>query len=275
MITLKHIKYFIIFILISIISWSVIESIIGYFSLYTYSNTLSYDKYSSIESPYNIKNNFSEPFISIHAVYSIEKLKKYFNKYKCFETDIVFYENKFIIAHDNINLDINKNSYLYLDDIFANISSISGGRSDLKYIWLDFKNMNSENYLSILDILINLVAKYNINKSSIIIESPYPSLLQSFLNKGFITSYYFEPVFYEDREKNDLIIKNIIDIVEQYPVDFISCNVKYFSLVNNIFPNMHKKYWFSGSSLQMKLRSLFIRLYVLNQDTTGILILDY
>lgn len=214
MITLKHIKYFIIFILISIISWSVIESIIGYFSLYTYSNTLSYDKYSSIESPYNIKNNFSEPFISIHAVYSIEKLKKYFNKYKCFETDIVFYENKFIIAHDNINLDINKNSYLYLDDIFANISSISGGRSDLKYIWLDFKNMNSENYLSILDILINLVAKYNINKSSIIIESPYPSLLQSFLNKGFITSYYFEPVFYEDREKNDLIIKNIIDIVE-------------------------------------------------------------
>lgn len=127
MVTLKHVKYFIYFLLISIILWSVIENIIGYLSLYKYSDILLYDEYSSIESPYNIQNTFSEPFISIHAVYSIEKLKKYFNQYKCFETDIVFYENKFILAHDNYNIDINKNNYVYLDDIFANINIITGG----------------------------------------------------------------------------------------------------------------------------------------------------
>lgn len=152
---------------------------------------------------------------------------------------------------------------------------LGGGKSDLKYLWLDFKNMNSENYLGILDTLIKHTSKYNINKSSLIIESPYPALLQIFSKKGFITSYYFEPVFYEDKEKNNLIIKNIIDIVEKYPVDFISCNVKYFSFVNSIFPNMHKNYWYSGGSLQMILRSIFIRLYILKQDNTGILILDY
>lgn len=276
MVTLKHIKYFIFFLLISIILWSVIENIIGYLLLYKYSDILLYDEYSSIESSYNIQNTFSEPFISIHAVYNIEKLKKYFNKYKCFETDIVFYENKFILAHDDYNIDINKNNYMYLDDIFASIDRMTGGgESDLKYMWLDFKNMNNENYLYILEMLINLASKYNINKSYIIIECPYPALLQSFSNKGFITSYYFEPVFYADKEKNNLIIKNIIDILEKYPVDFISCNVKYFSLVNTVFPNMYKNYWYSGSSIQMILRSLFIRKYILNQWTTGILILDY
>lgn len=276
MVKLKHIKYFIVFIFISISLWIVIENIIGYLSLYKYSDTLSYDKHSSIESPDDIQKTFSKPFISIHAVYSIAKLKKYFNKYKCFETDIVFYENKFILSHDNYNIDINKNNYLYLDNIFANVNRmIGGGKSDLKYIWLDIKNMDNENYLYILEMLINLTSKYNINKSYIIIESPYPALLQSFSKKGFITSYYFEPVFYADKEKNNLIIKNIIDILEKYPVDFISCNVKYFSLVNTVFPNMHKNYWYSGSSIQMILRSLFIRQYILNQKTTGILILDY
>lgn len=277
MFKLKYIKYLGSFLLISVILYGIIENIIGYSSLYKYSDILLCDKYSSIESSYsNIKNIVSEPFILIHAVYSIEKLKKYYNKYKGFETDIVFYENKFILAHDNYNIDINKNNYVYLDDIFANINIVTGGgKSDLKYIWLDMKNMDNENYLYILEILINLTINYNINKSYIIIESPYPALLQSFSKKGFITSYYFEPIFYADKEQNNLIIKNIIDIVEKYPVDFISCNVKYFSLVNTVFPNMYKNYWYSGSSIQMILRSLFIRYYILNKDTTGILILDY
>ncbi len=90
-----------------------------------------------------------------------------------------------------------------------------------------------------------------------------------------MTSYMFDPLFNKNIKENTNIVMNILQDIDKYDIDFISSNVKNYYLLKNLFPNIKKNYWFSGSSLQMKLRSIYIRYIILKDKNTGILLLDY
>ena len=59
-----------------ILIWVLIEFIIAYYSLNFFTTDVEFEPSYSESSTY-IRENFTKPYIAIHAIYSIDKLKKY------------------------------------------------------------------------------------------------------------------------------------------------------------------------------------------------------
>lgn len=259
-----------------ILIWVLIEFIIAYYSLNFFTTDVEFEPSYSESSTY-IRENFTKPYIAIHAIYSIDKLKKYINKYNALETDVVYSDGVLFLSHD-IHIDI-KASTPHLESILSYLNQYyTDNKIENEYqktIWIDLKNIDEYNYGNIINILNTYVDKYNITRNKIIIESRNVSILPHFSKQGYLTSYYFIPSFSNNPQEDELVIKELKNNVEKYYVDFISCNVKYFRIVNKLFPNKYKNYWYDGSSIQMILRSVFVRYFIFQEDTTGILILDF
>lgn len=80
----------------------------------------------------------------LHCINSIEKVKNFKNKSKSYELDIIFYNNNNLyVAHDEPELKQN----IKLKDYFVAFNNLDNHK-----FWLDIKNMDSKNYLSILTI---------------------------------------------------------------------------------------------------------------------------
>ncbi len=115
------IKYLLFFTFFSLLIYFVIEVFMASYTLHEsqhFVDKINYKNYK--KSSQNILYIFKEPFIAIHAVYSKEKLYKYIRKYKGIETDIVYKNNNFYIAHDDIE-NIEKYT-IKLNNIFAYIN---------------------------------------------------------------------------------------------------------------------------------------------------------
>lgn len=263
----------VVFIISGLVVWIIIELLIGYLSLQKYTTDIDFIP-SNNESPKELKDKFIKKIVSIHAVYNIEKLKKYINKYEAIETDIIYTDNGLFLSH---NEPIDKGS-ITLDKLFEYLGQYyikhDIQKQYQKYIWLDIKNITEDNYEIIINIIINEADKNQINRNKIIIESPKINFLPQFSNYGLLTSYYFSPSFSNNKD-DEKIIASLKDNIENYYVDFISCNHKYFRFVNRLFPKKMKNYWYEGGSIQMKIRSVFIKYFIFKEETSGILILDF
>ncbi len=138
----------------------------------------------------------------LHRTNSLAKLEKSKEMFHGVEID-VFYEDKiFKIKHNS-----NEVPSLTIDEYFSSLSKEM-------HIWLDFKNLNKNNCIDIKNNLILLIAKYNVNKGNIILESSdYNSL--HFLHDTFYVSYYLPYLTNEEMKDNKIlvdIIKNIKDV---------------------------------------------------------------
>lgn len=132
--------------------------------------------------------------IWLHRCNSMEKLHEKHAAYPNIEVDVVFRDDRtFDVTHD---ADTSFN--LKLDAYFAYLEDKEGK------MWLDVKNLTSENREAALAGLNRLTEHFRIAKDRLIIESPSCESLELFTRDGYYTSYYVtykEPCALSDEEK--------------------------------------------------------------------------
>jgi len=119
-----------------------------------------------------------------HRVNSIGKLKDvWFDGYRAFEIDVRYGEDntaRFEIGHNHGDM-----SGISFEQFIASISS-----SDIKKIWIDFKNLAQKNYKKALERLNRLDQQFNLKEKIIIESRTTGSFFRKFSEKGWHTAYY-------------------------------------------------------------------------------------
>ena len=118
--------------------------------------------------------------IWLHRCNSMEKLYEKHLIYPNIEVDLIFRENrKFDVTHD---ADTSFN--LSLASYFSFMKKEKGK------MWLDIKNLTSENRITALLSLNKLMEYFQIKKERLIIEGQNWKALEVFTQNGYYTSYY-------------------------------------------------------------------------------------
>lgn len=171
-----------------------------------------------------------------HRVNSLEKFESASDKFPGVELDVVFLNQKeiFDVTHPpspSIGLTLNK----YL----------SSKKINKKYnFWIDFKNLNSNNYLASSQKLNNLADSLDLTKSNIIVESTKPEYLTYFSKNDFKTSYYLPVKLY--KLKGQLLedaLKDTHDKIKISNPDFISASVSNYNIMKRDFPHKEILLW--------------------------------
>jgi len=148
-----------------------------------YANKLNY-KYHQGKNIDTLKKNSRLLQVIPHRVNSIGKLKDVWAEgYRAFELDVVFEDNgegHFIIGHDQANL-----TQMSLETFLTSINP-----SQINKIWVDFKNLSTENYLKALGRLNYLDQRFRFKAVSIIESSTTSAFFDKFDHSGWHTSYY-------------------------------------------------------------------------------------
>ncbi len=171
-----------------------------------------------------------------HRVNSIEKLKHTQEKYEGIELDLVFdtITNTFDVNHPP-----SKSINLNLDEFLEELS-----KDEIKGIWLDFKNLNTQNTEVSFIRLEYLVKKHNIVPQKIIVESQHPEFLQMFNHSGFNTSYYLPSALNKlSEQKLKIKLTEIKNKICHYPTTAISTNINDYSIIKQHFPLKVKYLW--------------------------------
>lgn len=181
--------------------------------------------YTVLEIIFPIKNKFW-----LHRTNDISRLHRFKNKYCGFEIDINWYEqtNEFDVSHDKRDI-----KYIYkLENIFKNIPKD-------KKIWLDFKNLTSENAEQSINKIENIIKLYNIRKQNIIIESNNYTKLKTFKDHGFYTSYYIpvDESFLKSKSGNVIFKRRVNDAILSGNIDAVSFPIEYYNTIKSL--NFH------------------------------------
>lgn len=171
-----------------------------------------------------------------HRVNSIEKLEHTQKNYAGIELDLVFNDttNTFDVNHPPA-----KSIHLNLEEYLSHINQ----RNELG-IWLDFKNLNSDNAINALNRLAFLTEKYELDKNKIIVESQHPKNLNIYQEAGFKTSYYL-PSFLH-RLSPEGLSKKIEEInlqIQTHTPTAISTNIVDYEIIASFFPEQTKYLW--------------------------------
>lgn len=169
----------------------------------------------------------------IHRVNSIEKLKEVENEFSGIELDLVWEGNNFDVNHPPAT-----SIGLNLDEYFKQINS-----KNLK-IWIDFKNLDSNNVLNSVNKLDSIIDQVNISKNYIIVESQQPQNLKEFSRKGYKTSYYLPGNLHRlaiDSLENTVV--SIKDNLESEYLNFISFPIEDYETVKKYFSNENLLIW--------------------------------
>lgn len=152
--------------------------------------------------------------IWLHRCNSLEKLYEKEAKYPNIEVDIVIRNNHiFDVTHD-IDTTFNLKIASYFDYMQE-----KDGR-----MWMDIKNLTSENKLSVLSRLNMLINHFEIEKERLIIESSNWEALATFTENEFYTSYYvpFDEPDELDDEEIDSCINELQKIADSRAVRALS-----------------------------------------------------
>lgn len=130
----------------------------------------------------------------LHGCNTVEKLQKVGQKYVGVEMDVIYYvqTDTFGVSHDREEI-----VSLPLDNV---IGYLATGKQK---IWLDFKNFTDENQEASRNCLNKILARYQFDKSRIIVESNHWLALEFYTTDGFYTSYYC-PV----EDKKHFVLRN-------------------------------------------------------------------
>lgn len=152
--------------------------------------------------------------IWLHRCNSLEKLYEKAAKYPNIEVDIVIRDNHlFDVTHD-IDTTFNLKIASYFDYMQE-----KDGR-----MWMDIKNLTSENKLSVLSRLNMLINHFEIEKERLIIESSNWEALAAFTEDEYYTSYYvpFDEPDELDDEEIDSCINELQKIADSRAVRALS-----------------------------------------------------
>ena len=161
-----------------------------------------------------------------HRCDSIEKMQENQEKFEGVELDINYYADldEFDVSHDKQD----KLEYP-LENFFAEIAH-SNAR-----LWLDFKNLSTENHEAAQNRLEYLFAKYNIDKSRAIIESRDAAALGYFRRDSWYTSFYV-PVndkYLESNEGKENFLAQVYAAVNTGNVNAVSFPIAYYGILKS------------------------------------------
>ena len=175
-----------------------------------------------------------------HRVDSEEKLRSALKFFKGVEVDLVYDASKNIldVTHapvPSINLDLRQ----YVSNIPDN---------EKPYIWLDIKNLNSENSNQILLHLLDIFKEKQYPLENILVETRYPEALSRFADAGFKTSFYLPHSLGEMMlDSYSAEIQNINSILKEQPKLAISSNYTDYDIMAKEFPLREKYFWITSS----------------------------
>ena len=183
------------------------------------------------------------PKFWVHRCNDTRKMQEMMKKYNGVELDIIFYPTSdggfFEVSHDYQTL-----PEYPLDDFLTLLAS-----SQRTNCWLDFKNLDEATVLSSLQELERLVAKYQIDKKRLIVESGNYDCLGTFHAKGYYTSYYC-PVNDDRYLRTDVhpeeYMRLVNDAVKSGNVDAVSFDAAYYPLVKMVGTNADLLAWHVG-----------------------------
>lgn len=172
-----------------------------------------------------------------HRTNSVEKLNSALSYFNGVELDLVYIEDHdfFDVYHAP-----SKSYNLKFEDCINSIENID----DLKGIWLDIKNLNSENSEKILLKLLKILDARNIPHQNVLIETRFPEALPIFTKSGFKSCYYL-PYFLYKKNNVELNsdISNIKNVLANQPNIAISSSHKDYDILREHFPNTPKYIW--------------------------------
>lgn len=150
---------------------------------------------------------------------------------------------KFQFAHslgiDRVELDLNYDEKVGLclnhdkckdDDLTLN-EFLEQNRNSLKRLWLDIKNLDTENAESIFTILSELDRKYLL-KNIALVETRYPETLPEFINAGWETSYYLPWSELLNQQSSKQTEQEILNNIKKYQIRGISYDAKAYEFIS-------------------------------------------
>ena len=205
-----------------------------------YTDKNNYIYWQRVNSQYLVDNNQSNRVIP-HQVNSIGKLKDIWNDgFRSFELDTYFSENNttfFQIGHDEGFMG------LKIEDLLS-----STDFQKIEKVWLDFKNLDQNNYKQALERLEYLDKKYKIKRKFIIESRTTSSFFEEIRKAGWHTSYYMptKKILKLLKEDNrDEMQKLALKIANQTKIQNVSAvsfdNELYPFIKNYLEPNLSDK----------------------------------
>lgn len=203
----------------------------------------------------------------IKAVNNLQLAANIDSSCKGFETDVYFdtAKNTFFVYHDSSAI-----SSLDIDRLFESIFKKGVNAS----VWLDFKNLSTQNSKQALEKLISLRDTFALH-NKIIVESPNIQLLTGFCDSNFYTSYY-TPFFNPYREAEDRLVERIDSIaglLKRYPVSALSGYYFQVPFLLKFFPGFPVLTW--SDNTQISLVGNIYKYQLENQKNIAIVLYPY
>lgn len=170
----------------------------------------------------------------IHRCNHNDMLRTFYDSYTGFEMDIIFHEDGAHQYQFENSHDVDTSGWYSLESQFAILKELGFGKSK-KGVWLDYKNLNSGNVQKSLEVLNSLLEKYGFEekKSDFRVESGNWSLLRSFHEAGFKTSYYFP--YYDFSSMSAAEVQDAKDVLREALdsgfVDTVSFDFSYYDFI--------------------------------------------
>lgn len=193
-----------------------------------------------------------------------ERINKLATNESGFECDIYF--NTSLKSFD-VHHDPGKSIGYSLDDLL----NIYQQKNLTASIWLDIKNLNDSNAVSVLHSLIKLRNRYYL-QNKVLVESARADLLTAFSDSGFFTSYYvpfFNP--YEISTKSaTLLVDSITSVITKSKINALSGYYFQCGFLKHYFSRYPVLTWIDQSSFSL-VNCLFQR--KLNRDESVCIVL--
>ena len=203
-----------------------------------------------------------------HKVNSIEKLEAVNKLFPGVELDVVFYTNG---NYFDVNHPPDKSVNLSLAKYFQ--SQINN--PNFKY-WIDFKNLNQDNELLSANRLDSITRIFNIKKGNIIIESVNPQYLKTYLDKGFLTSYYLPTKLHTlDNGSLKVVLEQIKNNLISHKNTYISIDYKNYHIINKHFPKKNKLVWFTVYGSVNIIRARIMLYEILLDENVDVLLIPF
>ena len=168
-----------------------------------YTDKTNYNYWQKVNTQYLRDINQSSRVFP-HRINSIGKLKNIWNDgFRSFEIDTRFGDNNtscFQIGHNHGVMGINMENFL---------SSVS--YSEIERVWLDFKNLNKNNYKQAIERLDYLDKKFDLKRKFIVESGTTLAFFKEFKKAGWHSSYYMptEKIVTQLKENNVTEMKKL------------------------------------------------------------------
>ena len=175
----------------------------------------------------------------VHRCNSVEKVKLAAEKFSGIEIDANFYPAESVGRKFDISHDAHETVNFPLENFMPTFADTNAK------IWFDFKNLSEANAVESLNELENLLQKYNVDKSRLIVENHSFHALKKFHDAGFYTSFYVtvKKEILQSQDLQDKFRQEVQDAVNSGFVDAVSFPVEYYELVKSCGINSDLLTW--------------------------------